>query len=377
MTDSNDTSASGRESLWLLLPAAIAVLAILLGFFISRERPFPAVVDGFPVNLAEGTTVGELQRSGAFTARPGRLLSVKGSVLETAGGEPIRILVNGHEVEQEQTVFRRNVVTSVGGVDVTEATRSVREPIPVKTRITGHGPVMRLSNPGSLGVRMRVVGLTSKETLSERIVVPMQNMVVVRTRPHPQEKLIALTFDDGPWPGQTDKILKILKRENVRATFFMVGVRVRKAPALARKIAKSGNVVGNHSLGHRQLTKSKPKEIKRQIDGGSDAIYKATGVLPSWFRPPYGSINAKVWKQVRVSRLHVALWTIDTRDWSSPGVKKIVKTTLKYARRGSIILMHDGGVNRKQTIKALPQIITKLKKRGFVFVTIQELADAK
>ena len=96
-----------------------------------------------------------------------------------------------------------------------------------------------------------------------------------------------------------------------------------------------------------------------------------------WFRPPYGAINAKVWKVARSSKVRVALWSVDTRDWTRPGVKTIVRRGTRGVRKGAIILMHDGGVDRSQTIKALPQIIAKFKKRGYVFVTLQELYDAK
>jgi peptidoglycan-N-acetylglucosamine deacetylase len=366
-----------RKSLWVLVPAVLAIGALLVGLALTRERPVPVTVNGAAVTLAQGTTVGSLEQSQAFVARPGRLLSVQGSVIATEGGAPATVYVNGRRAEPSRYLYRNDVVVTRNGSDTVEATVTIREPIPVKTRIKGSGPVMRLANPGAVGVRTRTVGEVSKIVVSEQVVTPAQDMVVIKTKPHPKEKLIALTFDDGPWPGQTDKILKILRHEGVRATFFMLGVRVKLAPKLARQVAEDGHQVGNHSLGHRLLTKSKPKEIKRQIKGGADVIYKATGVLPTWFRPPYGAIDKKVWKQVRTQRVHVALWTIDTRDWSHPGVKHIVNTSVKNARSGSILLMHDGGVNRKQTIKALPQVIRKLKKRGFVFVTVEELAAAR
>lgn len=371
------TPVPRHASLWLLVPAAIAVAALLLGLVLTRERPMEVAVDGVRLFLVEGTTVGDLERTHALTARPGRLLSVTGSVIETQGGAPARIFVDGHPAEADQYVLRRNVLESRDGSDTVEATVTLREPLPLKTRIVGSGPVMRLANTGSVGVRARIIGEKSKVLVSEQIEVPAQDMVVVRTRPHPQEKLIALTFDDGPWPGQTDKILKILEHEGVHATFFMLGVRVKAAPDLARKVAMAGNQVGNHSLGHRWLTKIKPKQIRKQIDGGANAILKATGVRATWFRPPYGAINAATWRQLHASRLHVALWDIDTRDWSHPGVGKIVRAATKNPRPGSIILMHDGGVNRAQTIKALPLIISRLKKQGYVFVTLQELAEAR
>ncbi len=366
-----------RQSLWVLVPAGLALCGLALGLALTRERPVPVTVNGTQMVLDEGTKVGDLESRRVLVMRPGRLLSVKGSVVETEGGAPGIVTVNGRPAEPDSYLFKDDVIVSRDGSDTVESTVTIREPIPVKTRITGRGPVMRLANPGSVGVRTRIVGEKSRLVVSEQVVTPAVDMVVVRTQPHPKEKLIALTFDDGPWPGQTDKILKILRREGVHATFFMLGVRVKMAPKLARQVAEDGNQVANHSLGHRLLTKSKPKEIRRQIKGGSDVIYKATGVLPTWFRPPYGAIDKKVWKQVRTQRLHVALWTVDTRDWARPGVKHIVNTSLKHARSGSILLMHDGGVNRKQTIKALPQVIRKLKKRGFVFVTLEELADAQ
>jgi hypothetical protein len=338
-----------RHSLWVLLPAVLAIVALSLGVALSGERPVPVTIDGQPVVLAEGTTVGDLEAKGAFVARPGRLLSVKGSVLETEGGLPGRVFVNRAPAEPEQYLVRNDVLVSYDGSDTVEATVTVRESIPVKTRVTGRGPVMRLASVGAAGLRTRIIGEKSKAVVAEQVIRP----------------------------GQTDRILKILRHENVHATFFMLGVRVKLAPELARQVAEDGNQVANHSLGHRLLTTSKPKEIRRQIRGGADTIYKATGVLPTWFRPPYGAINKAVWKQVRTSRVHVALWTVDTRDWSRPGVKRIVKNATGNTRNGSILLMHDGGTNRRQTIKALPKIIRTLKKRGYIFVTIEELSDAR
>lgn len=378
MSENELTTESRPKVRWALALVALVVLALVLASCFGRQRPVTsATVDGVPVALAEGTTVADLQHSSAFIAHPGRLISVMGSIIDTSGGEPVRVLMNGRAAHPEQRVFANDVLESRNGYDSVEATLTLLEPIPVQTRVTGSGPIMLPPSPGSVGIRSKVVGAESRATLSEQVLVPAQDVVVVRTRPRPRDKLIALTFDDGPWPGQTDKIVKILQREGVHATFFMVGARVKAAPKLAKQVAEAGNLIGNHSLGHRLLTKSKTKEIKRQITGGAGVIYRATGVYPTWFRPPYGAMNGRVWKQVRLAHQRVVLWNVDPRDWSRPGVKHIVRVTMKHARSGAIILMHDGGPNRKQTIKALPQIIRKLKKRGFTFVTIQELADAK
>lgn len=351
---------------------AAAVLAVGLGFTPKEV----ITIDGVAVTVPAGSTVGELVESGLVAARPGALLALDGSRLAPEGGYPARIRRNGASVLAGQRVYPDDVITSSHGVDRTEPSLTVREPIQFETRIEGKGPVMRLAQPGSVGVREVSKGRISGVRAAEKTVLPAIDMVVNRTAPRPAEKLIALTFDDGPWPGQTEKVLDILKREGVHATFFMQGGRVKNAPALAKRVAAEGNLVGNHTLGHKQLTIQTPAEANRQIVAGAATIRAATGVQPTWFRPPYGAIDGDVWKQTRALKLKVALWDIDTEDWRRPGVESIVDNVHRNARAGSIVLMHDGGTNRRQTIAALPKIIRDLKSRGFVFVTLEELDAA-
>ena len=362
-----------------VLAALVCVVVFIAAIVAIRVagQPISARVDGRDMSLSRGTTVGDLIARGILDSQPGRLLSVRGAVIQERGGAAPLVWRNGRLVGDAEPIFEGDVLSSAPGVDRIEARVTLREPIPYKTRVRGAGPVMRLSDPGSVGIRERVIGAISKAQVSSRIVLAKHDMIVRRTRPTPKEKLIALTFDDGPWPGQTEKILDILKHEGVHATFFMVGVRIKAAPKLARRVVTDGNLVGDHSLGHRLLTAQKPKEIRRQIVGCLTWIHRATGANATWFRPPYGAIDGKVWKVTRNLKLRVVLWDVDTRDWAHPGVKKIVKNAEKYTRRGSIILMHDGGGNRAQTIKALPTIIRNLKKRGFVFVTLSELDAAR
>jgi peptidoglycan-N-acetylglucosamine deacetylase len=361
---------------WLLVLAAVLLVGALALAVLAFQQPINVNIDGRSESVKSGTTVADLAASGALQSKRGRLMSVTGTVLQLEGGAQPLVWRNGELVAPTARLFEGDKIVSATGVDEVEKRASVKEPIPYKTKTRGSGPVMRLTNPGSVGIRETVIGAVSKTVVSSGTVRPAQDMVITRTRPTPKDKLVALTFDDGPWPGQTDKILKILRHEGVHATFFMLGVRVKIAPKLAKQVADDGNLIGSHSLGHRLLTKAKAKEIKRQIVGGTSAIKKATGVKATWFRPPYGAINERVWKQTRNLHLRVAMWDVDTMDWSAPGVKKIVKTAQTRTRKGSIILMHDGGGTRTQTIKALPKIIRSLKKRGFIFVTMRELDAA-
>jgi len=359
----------------MILAAALLCGAVVLAI-LAFQQPIVVHIDGRSETLKSGTTVGDLIAAGSLESRRGRLMSVTGTVLSLEGGAEPLVRRNGELVGPTARLFEGDVIVSAPGSDTVEPKTAIKEPIPYKTRTRGRGPVMRLSSPGSVGIRQQIVGAVSKTVVSSGTVRPAQDMIITRTRPTPKDKLVALTFDDGPWPGQTDKILKILRHEGVHATFFMLGVRVKIAPKLAKQVAEDGNLVASHSLGHRLLTTAKPKEIKRQIVGGNNAIKKATGVKPTWFRPPYGAIDQRVWKQTRSLHLRVAMWDVDTMDWSRPGVKKIVKTARTHVRKGSIILMHDGGGDRSQTVKALPKVIRELKKRGYIFVTMAELDAA-
>jgi peptidoglycan-N-acetylglucosamine deacetylase len=161
----------------------------------------------------------------------------------------------------------------------------------------------------------------------------------------------------------------------VQATFFDVGYLVRAYPDPVRQEYNQGNVVGNHSWSHPELTLLSASAILSQLASTSHAIQTALGVRPTFFRPPYGAMNNIVLAQAKSLELTTVLWNDSARDWALPGVSQITYGILRLASYGSIILLHDGGGNRAQTVAALPAIITTLEQRGFKFVTIQQLVD--
>lgn len=179
---------------------------------------------------------------------------------------------------------------------------------------------------------------------------------------------IALTFDDGP-SSFTPQILSVLQRNGVHATFFCVGQQVQARPGFVREAYQAGNVISNHTWSHPNLTLLVPSQIRWQLSRASATIRWAIGISPTLFRPPYGAINTMVRETVRKLGLHTVLWSVDSLDWKRPGVAAIVSNVLKHARNGSIVLMHDGGGDRSETVQALPIIINELRRRGFVFVT--------
>ncbi|SNY70276.1 polysaccharide deacetylase family protein [Paractinoplanes atraurantiacus] len=181
------------------------------------------------------------------------------------------------------------------------------------------------------------------------------------------KKTIALTFDDGP-SKYTPQVLDILKRNNVKATFCMLGNNVGSYAATARRVVREGHRLCNHSRSHPNFTKLSNSAARNQITWTQNKIYSVTKVKPKVFRFPYGASNSRVRTVVRDQNLRILGWTVDTRDWSRPGTSTITSRAVKGARNGGVILMHDGGGNRSQTVASLNATIKQLKAKGYTFV---------
>ncbi len=176
-------------------------------------------------------------------------------------------------------------------------------------------------------------------------------------------------MDDGPAPG-TAKVLDLLKRRHVRATFFVVGERAVQHPALLRRMVREGHVVGSHSWNHPEFLGMSAKRLRRQLVRADRAIRGATGHHPRLMRPPFGEVTPQVRTACGALGEAVVLWNVDPRDWKDREADTVVKRVLKHARRGSIILTHD---SLKSTRNAYPRIIDGLRKRGFTLVTVPQL----
>ncbi|QBD83223.1 polysaccharide deacetylase family protein [Ktedonosporobacter rubrisoli] len=186
---------------------------------------------------------------------------------------------------------------------------------------------------------------------------------------------VALSFDDGPNPPYTQQILSILQHYGIKATFFSIGRQAQAYPDLLRREHQAGHFIGNHTWSHPDLPHLSASDIRNQLTTTEDAIEHATGIRPTYFRPPYGDINPTVLTTANSLALTVVLWSVDPRDWSRPGTQAIISRVLSQVGNGSIILMHDGGGDRSQTVAALPTIIESLQKRGFRFVPLPQLID--
>jgi peptidoglycan-N-acetylglucosamine deacetylase len=184
-------------------------------------------------------------------------------------------------------------------------------------------------------------------------------------------KVIALTFDDGPSEERTNDILYVLNQHNIKATFFVLGQNVQAYPELTKKIVQYGHAIGNHTWNHPYAQQSKASAA-RQVDRTTDLIYKVTGVKTQLFRPPGGYLNNGLASHAKNKQNAIIMWSVDTSDYRNSATK-IKANILKNAKSGGIVLLHDGGGNRWNTLIALPHVIEELKKQGYEFVTIPEL----
>lgn len=180
------------------------------------------------------------------------------------------------------------------------------------------------------------------------------------------KKMIALTFDDGP-NYNTNKVLDILEKYNVPATFFILGSKIKENEYLLKRMASSGMEIGNHTYSHLLLTKYQEDKIKEEIESTSNLIFEVTGKYPTLLRPSYGSVNSKIKK---TADMPIIIWDIDTLDWKYHNSKRISKRVLNKAGDGDIVLMHD---IYSATANALNIIIPELQSRGYTFVTVSEL----
>jgi polysaccharide deacetylase family sporulation protein PdaB len=190
------------------------------------------------------------------------------------------------------------------------------------------------------------------------------------------KKVVALTFDDGPDAKYTPMILEVLHRNRVPATFFVLGSQAEKHPRVMQWIQKAGHEIGNHGYHHYDLHKLTEQEIYDEIKQAEKAILKTTGVLAQYYRPPGGVITHDVMNAVQACGYDLIRWSVDPQDWSLARTASVIASSVKqHVTSGDIILFHDGGLNQRQTLAALQELITDLRSRGYRFVTISQLLD--
>jgi peptidoglycan/xylan/chitin deacetylase (PgdA/CDA1 family) len=185
-------------------------------------------------------------------------------------------------------------------------------------------------------------------------------------------RVIALTFDDGPWPD-TPQFLDVLEREHVHATFFQIGEQVGTyGRAVDRRMLADGDIIGDHTWSHPNVS-GDGSFAAGQISSTASAILGMTGFKPCLFRAPGGAVSGALISEARMMGFTTIEWDVDPRDWSRPGTGAIYSTVVNNAHPGAIVIQHDGGGDRSETLAALPHEIDTLRSRGYQFVTVTEL----
>jgi peptidoglycan/xylan/chitin deacetylase (PgdA/CDA1 family) len=273
-------------------------------------------------------------------------MDVGGGVISQAENLPI-VKINGADAQSTTALKTGDVIEFQNGQDITE-------PSELEFLREGSG------NPQFL---LGAAAITLKHGLDSGITIPLN------AKPVEGPKSVALTFDDGPNPGFTDRVLDVLKAKHVHATFFDVGRMAQAYPDLVKREIKEGHAVGDHSWSHPMLAHRSDSSARDELQRTRDLLRKL-GATCTVFRPPYGSYTGSTVAIASSLGMRTVVWSADPSDYRRPPVGTIVARVMSQVRPGVIILMHDGGGDRSNTIAAVPIIIDTLRKQGYSFDTL-------
>lgn len=387
------TSRKSRKSRNIMLAAIMLglIAAIIIGIFVFiNTRPVTIIVNGKTAEVAYNTTYADLHEKYELLTSPyGDLVAVDGTVLEEGGGEIYTIYDNNEPVEDiNDRVNKNSVVTDARGADVTEEYDVVETTTPYGLEVQGGEEynfytascTWRVYD-GTEGIQRQDVGRISGITVDDPNTIPVQNRTYWSVSPQiTSQQVIALTFDDGPSDEYTLQILALLQQYGAKATFFENGTNIEAYPDLPRQLADAGMQVASHGYQHGgddypYMWDMSPEQLVADLSANQQAILNTTGTTCTIVRPPGGNFD---YENIVAGQDYITCavgWDIDTRDWSRPGAQAIVDTTLAEAYSGAIVLMHDGGGDRSQTVEALSIILPELQAQGYQFVTIDELLE--
>jgi peptidoglycan/xylan/chitin deacetylase (PgdA/CDA1 family) len=196
----------------------------------------------------------------------------------------------------------------------------------------------------------------------------------------PGSHLLALTYDDGPNDPYTWRMIEVLERHGVKATFFLIGQYVQQKPEIARALVAAGHAIGSHTWSHPNLIFEQVTELRRQLVRTRQAILDATGVETRIFRPPFGGRRPATLRTVRAFGLQTVMWSVICYDWKAKSAEEIVAGAERKIRGGDVILLHDGshvrmGADRSRSVEATDGILRRYRGEGYEFVTIPEMMD--
>lgn len=372
----------------LIAVAAVVVLAIVGIFAFNNwmgSKPVEVTLNGDQVTISGAErSVGGLLDNNVVSVTPGNYVAVDGSTIRQGEGTRCTAKVNGNDTDDMGMHLNGGDKIEISnGTDIAEPyTDSEPQTLPHKTELKGVGAVHLYSNNAQDGEQVTRTGKESGITATVTTKEPVDNIVQYYNVNSNGDKVIALTFDDGPWDKQTDEILDILEQNDAKATFFTVGQCISGHEKELQRAASMGCEIGTHTWDHAEgsgegvsLIKMSTDERKQEVQKGLEAIKNATGQEASTiFRCPGGNFDTSVATDLEGIVTAEIGWNVDTTDWKKPGAD-VIAQRIQSAGPGNIILMHDGGGDRSQTIEGLRQALPKLKEQGYSFITVQELLE--
>ncbi len=364
---------------------AIAVVLVIAVVFIVRmcsaAIPINVTVNGTPYELRGAKTVQTAIKASGLPINPGDFISLQGNILEKSAGDPFLATVNGEEVVDPDYGLRDgDTITLTDGKDIVEDYTESESPIPYKATIGGMGAIHKFEK-GVEGVLTTKTGTVSGETVERQTTDPVDATCKEYNVNTGMNKVVAFTFDDGPSSEYTASVLDILKENDAKGTFFCIGTEVESYPELVKREAEEGHQVCTHSYDHADPvggTDLGLMDAKGQVDEIQHGMQTITDVLGGEasrvVRMPGGNLSEAMVLNLEQYVDYEIGWNIDTEDWTLPGAEAIYQQMIAV-QPGEIVLCHDGGGDRSQTVEALRRAIPYLKEKGFTFVTMDELLE--
>ena len=364
--------------------AVIVCILAVIGIAVWKFWPIKVTINGQEQTLSYDKSLAQVVKQSGITVNPGDFVAVDFSIITKGEGNEYYAEVNGQEVENMAYKLHNNdEIKYENGKDVMEEYNSNDSKVVAKSTMKGYGSIHKFSGTGEPGVWSEMKGKVSGKYAERQTKDPDDVNVSFYSVNPGKDKVIALTFDDGPSNEFTQDILDLLKKYDAKATFFVVGENVEEdwGKNLVKKEDAAGHQVCTHSYDHARsaggidMTIMTAEKQIEEITKGQKVIAKAIGHdASSVVRLPGGNISEVTCRLIAPYVSAEIGWNIDTGDWQKPGSDKILQN-MKLAASGDVILCHDGGGDREETVIALEKFLKEYTEKGYKFITIDELME--
>nr|WP_306792799.1 polysaccharide deacetylase family protein [Collinsella urealyticum] len=363
---------------YAFIAVGCAFLVFLASILWYANRSVKITLNDAEVSVPIHAGIERLIQDRKLELKPGRLLAVDDSVMSKDGGEPYAVSLDKKKLDAKEIAELKieggEKLTIKNGEDTYEAHQVRATEIPPQISLKGTGPIQTVKTWGIAGRSEVWVGEQSGLTVDKGVVQEPVNCVISARGVSPAngKKLVALTFDKGP-SASTEAIVKLLKEEDAKASFFLIGDKVSSHVAAVGAIAEGGNEIGVNGATGDDLTKLSGDDLRSSLSRSFDAVKAAGGGETALVRPPLSRFDLREWSETMDLVGSVVTWSVDSGDWMLPGADRIADTVVKTVNTGNIVVLSDTDATGKQTLEALPQIIRRLKDEGYELVTLSEL----